>query len=142
MSPIAPVPITITVSFSSISAYSAAVKPVVMTSTHISAASGLSPSGILARFISARGTLKSSAKRPSMFLPSFPPEKGKPSCPVPPGMSGITAGTATSSPFLKSLTSLPVSTTSASPSCPNIIFSLLGFDPPNTVCTSEEQGLT
>ena len=140
ISPTAPLPIISTVLSSSISASSAAVKPVAIMSQAISADSIERLSGICERFISAIGTLKRSAHIPSMFRPSLDAEKGMPLCPaISPG-SGMTAETATRSPGLKSFTPDPASSTSAIPSCPSTRFSRLGPAPENTVCTSEEQG--
>ena len=56
--------------------------------------------------------------------------------------SGVIAGTATLSPILKSLTYSPTATTRPIDSCPKTKLGCLGEPPPNTVCTSDEQGVT
>ena len=78
ISPTAPLPMTAIVCPAEISASSAAVYPVAIISTAISAASIDRPSGICARLQSASGTLKDSAHIPSRLRPSFVPENGTP----------------------------------------------------------------
>lgn len=115
-------------------ASSAPWKPVVTMSPTSAAASRLTPSGIFARLRSASGTLKYSPNIPSQREERYLPPRGPPECWwIPSCMSrflqtGVTAGTATTSPTCRSVTPAPTSTTRPTPSWPRILLgAMLGF---------------
>ncbi len=137
--PTGPIPMTATVSPNLISASSAPWKPVGIISAIIVAAPRSIPSGRWARFPSASLTWKYSAKTPSLKLENFHPESippeciEKPSCASREFQSGVIAVMRTLSPFLKSLTRDPASTTSPTASWPRIMSFLSPIAPSHTV---------